>query len=777
MARPELQAALTRAAQRRMAYVSGGAGWGKSWAVEQWLKDHPVQFVRASAQDRELRHRLSQRAELMIVEDVQADAHDIAGPLLAECVERSSVRLIITGRGQLPSALMPYYAAGEVGVVDASRYPVGADELCALLARERLAADAGWLQRATQGYPLLTRLALMRLRQGEAPDEAMLERARMDMFSCFDGLTLMPDDAGMRALLYRMAPLCEFSVDMAAMVTGRRDAGALLDDAVERYGYLCRTGRGMYRFSAHMQDYFMYRLARDCPAELRMASYHNAGLYHELHGELTRAMEYYQLGGETEKICELLVLDSQRDPGNGHYYQSARFYMALPEERLRRTPELMCGMSMMHSLMMRSGESERWYGELERFSRDEREAAAARRKARELLAYLQIALPHRGSRHVARYILAASRLGGASMPEFSVTSGLPSVLNGGKDFCEWTRHDEQLYRILRLPCDKVLGHCGAGMPDIALAESKLVKCDADENRIKQLLNAGIAVAEARDSLEMVFAGSAVMMRLMIANGDMAQARRMLSALRERAAGLALMLANMRAFEAWMDLICGAPGAAEAYVRDAPDEREGFMVLMRYQYLIKARAYIRLGRFSEAEVLLLRLLEYYRTHGRTYGQMEALTLMAICLSRMERAEWRQTLTRALELQRDYGFVRIAAEEGAALNELLARSGVELSDEFGARLTQAVRRYAIMYPLYLKRAEVAMEPLTAAEREVLQLLCGGLSNDEIAQLLGVKLRTVKFHLSNIYAKLSVKTRVQAIARARELDMFKAPRDDGP
>ena len=100
-------------------------------------------------------------------------------------------------------------------------------------------------------------------------------------------------------------------------------------------------------------------------------------------------------------------------------------------------------------------------------------------------------------------------------------------------------------------------------------------------------------------------------------------------------------------------------------------------------------------------------------------------------------------------------------------------VTAREYLGLAAELAVKRYAVMYPLYLKRASVNVEPLTASEREVLQLLCSGLSNAEIAQLLGVRLRTVKFHLGNVYSKLGVKTRVQAIARARELDMFNSLR----
>ena len=62
----------------------------------------------------------------------------------------------------------------------------------------------------------------------------------------------------------------------------------------------------------------------------------------------------------------------------------------------------------------------------------------------------------------------------------------------------------------------------------------------------------------------------------------------------------------------------------------------------------------------------------------------------------------------------------------------------------------------------------EPLSPREIEVLQLIAAGKSNQEIADTLIVALSTVKRHISNIYGKLDVGTRTQAVARARELGL---------
>jgi LuxR family maltose regulon positive regulatory protein len=60
------------------------------------------------------------------------------------------------------------------------------------------------------------------------------------------------------------------------------------------------------------------------------------------------------------------------------------------------------------------------------------------------------------------------------------------------------------------------------------------------------------------------------------------------------------------------------------------------------------------------------------------------------------------------------------------------------------------------------------LSGRELEVLRLIASGLSNREIAQELFVTPGTVKRHTHNIYGKLEVRSRTQAVARARDLDL---------
>lgn len=74
------------------------------------------------------------------------------------------------------------------------------------------------------------------------------------------------------------------------------------------------------------------------------------------------------------------------------------------------------------------------------------------------------------------------------------------------------------------------------------------------------------------------------------------------------------------------------------------------------------------------------------------------------------------------------------------------------------------------IQLAQADESMvEQLTLREHEILQLVIEGCTNQEIAQQLYITVATVKWHVQKLYRKLHVRSRVQAIVRARELDLI--------
>ena len=71
--------------------------------------------------------------------------------------------------------------------------------------------------------------------------------------------------------------------------------------------------------------------------------------------------------------------------------------------------------------------------------------------------------------------------------------------------------------------------------------------------------------------------------------------------------------------------------------------------------------------------------------------------------------------------------------------------------------------------LAPSQPLIEPLSQRELEILRLIADGLSNQEISERLYLALSTVKGHNREIFAKLQVQRRTEAVARARELNLL--------
>jgi LuxR family maltose regulon positive regulatory protein len=72
--------------------------------------------------------------------------------------------------------------------------------------------------------------------------------------------------------------------------------------------------------------------------------------------------------------------------------------------------------------------------------------------------------------------------------------------------------------------------------------------------------------------------------------------------------------------------------------------------------------------------------------------------------------------------------------------------------------------------LTPSRATAEALTPREREILELIAEGHSNKEIARSLDIAPETVKSHVKNVFDKLSVEKRAQAIARAQSLGLLR-------
>ena len=154
-------------------------------------------------------------------------------------------------------------------------------------------------------------------------------------------------------------------------------------------------------------------------------------------------------------------------------------------------------------------------------------------------------------------------------------------------------------------------------------------------------------------------------------------------------------------------------------------------------------------------------------GAPAWRAEATLLEALALDRLRDPIALPTLARAVTWAAGCDQLRILLDEGEPavelLGRLMARKGHEGAPvEFLARALGAAEAPA-------RSGEPVTGGLSEREADVLRLLAEGLSNQAIASRLFVSLGTVKRHTHNIYRKLDVARRTEAVARARELEIL--------
>jgi len=187
--------------------------------------------------------------------------------------------------------------------------------------------------------------------------------------------------------------------------------------------------------------------------------------------------------------------------------------------------------------------------------------------------------------------------------------------------------------------------------------------------------------------------------------------------------------------------------------------------LEYPYFTYVRLLLAQERFREAQLLLGNMVSTAQNGGRNRKVITCHLLLArTFLSLNDRPQALSHLSQAVQIAGSENYRRAFLVEGSLIADLLPEIGATdpafvdaLLADFGSTgPTPSVPGQPV-------------ESLSERELEVLQLVANGLSNREIAKVLFISLGTVKKHLNNIFGKLAVKSRTQAVARAGELGLL--------
>lgn len=686
-------------------------------------------------------------------------------------------RFVLLSRGSPPGCLMAFQYAGLMTVVGPKDLLFDREDIRTLFELDGIEVTDGEIAgilKESIGYPLGVAVTAQCMSGGARFSREIVGQSFQEVYRYFETAIYLRLDLPIRRFLLELAPFESFNLEMARMVSGDAHAGEMLDWLQRYTTMLLYDGFRQYRFWTQFRDFLLWEMDHTYSADKRKALFNRGGLYFELKEDYSHALDCYAKGGDHAKVSEILIRNAELHPGMGHYAEMEKYYRSLPESEILESPSLMQGMSMLCALSTDYSGSERWYQELKKFAQRCGPQDAAGKQARSRLAWLDISLPQRKVDGLTETIPAVFRLmtnKEVNLPPFSVTSTLPSIMNGGKDFSPWSKRDDFLYKTIRISVEMVLGKDGVCLGDCAIAESKFEKGEDIGGKMLSLVSR-VSEIQQNGTPDMEFAVTGLLARNYLASGQPGNARRAIEAIRARFLdqGHTRFLPNIDAALCRIDLHTGDLDSADNWYREkAPRDPMHLNVMKRYQYLTQAQVELADGTPEAALLTLAPLGPYCESCSRYIDGIHVNVLTALALYRMRREGWQEKLTQAMTTAAEFGFIRTLSVYGAAILPLLAELKWAVNDKWYKRLLTDVRLQNANDPLFLQPRLSRNDMLTTTEKQILRLICADKSNAEIAQMMDIKLTTVKTHVSHILEKLDVNRRSEARTAAKRLKLI--------
>lgn len=183
-----------------------------------------------------------------------------------------------------------------------------------------------------------------------------------------------------------------------------------------------------------------------------------------------------------------------------------------------------------------------------------------------------------------------------------------------------------------------------------------------------------------------------------------------------------------------------------------------------EYLVLARFFIVTGKSSEAMDLLNRLWLPAEQGNRLAVKIEILVLKSLSLqAQKSTSDALAALQQALELAKNTGLLRVFINEGCTLGNLLKKLARGAND---ASFAHHLLGYFVTAGTTGSTVAPVTQLFSNKEKQVVDLIIKGVPNQEIAEALFISVNTMNSHMRNIYAKLGVRSRLQAIDRLRKL-----------
>ena len=385
---------------------------------------------------------------------------------------------------------------------------------------------------------------------------------------------------------------------------------------------------------------------------------------------------------------------------------------------------------------------------------------------------LEMVMPYTSDTMFLRIVFYLIKAHAVPVMGLTLSACRPSILNGFRDF---TRYGPYLVRhrdIITDTVQQLYGSGGQSVYEILLAEWYYQNNDCFNALV--LVTGTIPLIEQNKDMRCLFVALALQMKILLVNGQTRMAKPLVEKIRERIheTGWEELTSSLNALACLAACYDGRQEEVTQWLEHtAPDENKDIYMMDMYAYLVKIRCYLQMGKYMVAHVLAKQLITLLIPGKRHMDLCECYMLSAIIYYKAgEKRRMCEELDKSLELARRYHYIRLLADEGSCMVQMLSIYQQERgADGFTDTIMDLAGEVGRHFPNYLKSPAEYYEPLTTMEKNVFRLMAQGMSNDEIADRLGKKTGTVKFHSNNIFRKLQVQNRQQAVNRGREIGLL--------
>jgi len=626
-----------------------------------------------------------------------------------------------------------------------------------------------------------------------------------------------------KEFLLQTSILNRLTGELCDAVTGQSNGQATLAWLEEANLFLAPLDneRHWYRYHRLFADLLRQRLRQQAGEQGLLPLHQRASRWFEQHGFISEALSHALAAKDLDLAVQFIQAHAGKMVMRGRVNTVWDWFKALPEAVIQADPRLCLGQAWLYFFIQQSEQMELFLDLAEPGIRDQPELwgqalglrawiAYSRGNLEQTIAYAEQALAllpaelqfqrgvntlflanalrdtgqtERAAKLFAESILL-SRAGGNILAEMGATFLLAELqiirgqLNQAKTMVTQALRRARAENQVQLPATAQLHF---GLADILYEQNDLPAAETNLIAGLELSQKGLA------QMAVTAEGYLSLARLKLAQGDQDSARQALRQASETTQDWEgpTLVAEVAAERARLWLLQGDLAAASRWQQesglsasDTPTAATEMQLLVLARLLLaQARQSSTAGQphLAEAGQLLKQLRQTATAAGHLGRVIKILVLQGqVYALQGNQAAALTAIEQALLLAEPEGYVRVFVDEGRPVAALLGEAQAKgITPGYTKRLLAAFPAGSALPaetpPAPGPATPELPEPLSDREIEVLRLITAGLSNSEIAEELVLAVSTVKRHISNIYGKLNVNSRTQAIARARELKLL--------